>query len=206
MLPITVDILSHRRDILERYILEKNEENNKLEFNKEIDSYCQDKINIKIKNDEIINNTTYSIYNYMYHNAILNTNKHKDFNVITSDYISPVDKYLSPYHSQILVISDNINNILHNSYNEEILSRLKILLPEFKITLKYWKRVRILKPKFKICFNGDTHIDPIKAIYYIELNADKSRITPLDLCKEYFTLGTKVYDYYNSILIDWSKN
>ena len=142
-------------------------------------------INKILEIDNIINNTINSIYNYMNFNAHANTDKFKDFNIISAD-------------------SYNFDQLIHNSYNEEILTRLKILFPEFKITLRYWMIMYISKHRYNFWCNS-RHLKSLAYEGHIELNADGSRITPINIFTEYFTFGDREIKYYNSILIDWSE-
>jgi hypothetical protein len=215
MQPITLDILRQRRDNYENFLLKEKQpayvqdtEELKKELKLKPDNQTNinpithnmiENINKLLEIDNIINNTIYSIYNYICFNAPTNTDKFKDFKVISTDYVNPIDKYLSPFHGSTVIISDKFDNLIHNEYNEKILSRLKILFPEFKITLRYWMIIYISK-----YISRDTN----RLIHevHIELNADGSRITPINMCKEYFTFGNKEIKYYNSILIDWTKS
>ena len=128
--------------------------------------------------DAFITQNVDNIYRYMNDFACQNVNKCQDFKI-------------NAYHSNGDIHSsyDNVNQILNNKIIQDIIQKLKILLPEFNIY-----------PKYLMIKNIKGLIDE----YEIELNADGSRCIPVNKFIEFIETYFQKTQYKNSIIIDWN--
>jgi hypothetical protein len=111
--------------------------------------------------ENIIDSTIDTIYQYMYYNAYLNTEKYKNFDVVAC-------WTKSIFTSQCIKIYDNKDDMINNTHNTEIINRLKIIYPKFKIFLKYWKIIR------KNDIDEYIEIDPSNLCLYKDCNFSNS--------------------------------
>jgi hypothetical protein len=119
-----------------------------------------------------------NIYRYMNDFACQNINKRQDFKI-------------NAYHSNGDIHSsyDNVSHILSNSIIEEIIQKVKILLPDFKIY-----------PRYLMIKSIKGMIDE----YEIELNPDGTRYIPVSKFIEFIETYFEKTQYKNSIVVDWN--